>query len=268
MTAEQAIIDENKKDERVRYITRHFFAHNFTNTFWETKPVFDKDESRWIDGKRLSINNFKYTFNCNDGELCILCIDDIKPEVPPIPENWYIECTENNQDILNCWRLQNAKDYIDYEFCIGYILLSKNESDESLFYGNQFQYFQQDSRYKNYQEITLEQFKKYVLGEEKQNENSSSHSTDSYVKSGSIGGVDISGKYVKTGRIGSVDLKVNPFTSQSNDNAFEFYDKKYWIEDRINYINQFIKRNIDSDLCINPDWVAERNELIEKLKNL
>lgn len=267
MTAEQALIEENKKDLNVRYLTRHFFKHTFVNTFWETKPVFDKDESRWIGGKRIAMNDFDYTFNFNDGQLCILCIDDIKPEVAPIPENWYIEFNENNFMILDSWRQKKAHSFLRDSFLENCFLLSDDFFKDGSFYVAVGQ-----SIPENYQKITLEQFKKYVLGEEKeeekQEENSSSHSTGSYVKSGSIGSVGFSGQYVKAGRIVSVDINDNPFPSPKTNSTFEFYSTRCWIEDRINYINQFVKRNMDSDLCIPTEWVEERNELIEKLKNL
>lgn len=138
MTAEQALIEENKKDPRKKYITKDI---NGNTEFWAAKPFINHETGQWkSEGFLISIvlNDIEIDFSRKDWQECILCIEDIKPEVPPIPEK-----------------------------------------------------------------LTT-----------------------------------------------------------------HFYSTICWIEDRINYINQFIKRNIDSDLCINPDWVTERNELIEKLKNL
>ena len=138
MTAEQALIEENKKDPRVRYITEDANSIDL----WSEKPYFDAEFSEWDCRKGTLISSLKYQvfsdWKDKDSIDCILCIDDIKPEVSPILE------TQNIQ----------------------------------------------------------------------------------------------------------------------------FYSTKCWLEDRINYINLFIKRNIDSDLCVNTEWISERNELIEKLKNL
>ena len=253
MTAEQALIEENKKDPRVRYVSYNTIGKVLT--FWNKKPEYNESKKSFLDYSYISHIE---EFNLIGCKNFILCIDDITPEVLPIPEKWYIECTKENRDILNRWRLTKARYYIlDCYFSSGSILFS----DDSISKDGSYYYFgglpKNNQKIDDYQEITLEQFKKYVLGSE---ENQEEIQKPNNFKLSSI-------PYV-TGRIGSVDMNGAPFSNTNNDISFDFYDTKYWIEDRINYINLFIKINIDSDLCINPDWLSERNKLIEQLKNL
>lgn len=236
MTAEQALIEENKKDPRKKYITKDI---NGNTEFWAAKPFINHETGQWkSEGFLISIvlNDIEIDFSRKDWQECILCIEDIK--ISPIPEKWYIECTEENIEILNGWRLNNAKEYLDYNLEVGYLVVSKNIKDDSLYFSRDINSFKDYPFYKDYEKITLEQFKKYVLceGEEKQEE-TQNHASQAP-------------------------------PAENINTSTHFYSTICWIEDRINYINQFIKRNIDSDLCINPDWVTERNELIEKLKNL
>lgn len=260
MTAEQLLIEENKKDPRVRYIT----THNTWIDFWSEKPFFNGVLWIGVMGSLIKSNNHLVDFGNRDS--LIICIDDITPEVPPIPEKWYLPINEKTIDFINEARAKINKrlsvtsklNTLDFD-------IVRNVDNEIMGFNALFN--------GNCQEITLEQFKKFVLKseenqEEIQDPNDSLDSIDSYEKSGSIGSVEFSGKYIKTGRIESLDFNGNPFQIPTNNNTFEFYSIRCWVEDRINYINQFIKRNIDSDLCINPEWISERNELIEKLKNL
>lgn len=164
MTAEQALIEENKKDPRVRYITND---KDGKTCFWSTKP--NPSQLAWNTGEShviTTINN--YDFSEKDWSKCILCIDDIKLEVPPIPEKWYIECTEENRDILNEWRLRNStsENYIG-TFQRGHCLLSDSGviKDGTLFCSKL--HIESNKRaFSNYQKITLEQFKKHILKEE------------------------------------------------------------------------------------------------------
>lgn len=272
MTAEQALLQEHKKDIRVRYITRHFFKHSFVNTFWESKPIFSKHESKWIDGIRISINDFNYTFNCNDGELCILFIDDIKQEIPTIPEKWYLPINEETIDFVNKARIKKNKMSI-YESKLNLGEFEVIVLVNDLLIGSNIEYSTSLGR----EEITLEQFKKYVLCEcEEKHELKGNYTT------GIIGSneekqeekefiekrKDIRESMKGIGRIVSTDINGNPFPEPTNNSSFEFYSTRCWIEDRINYINKFIRKNIDYDLCIPIEWVNERNELVKKLKNL
>ena len=249
MTAEQLLIEENKINPKIKFITK---SRNEI-WFWRSKPKY---LGYWCNGSGYKIG-MSVTFDGKEDNDCILCIDDIKPEAPPIPEKWSLRVNKDTIMYINKTR-KEPLDINKYAFvnnCVGHVLHGHNCIASG------------------YPEITLEQFKKHVLEskenqEEIQEPNSFFNPTDSYEKSGSIGSVEFSGKYIKTGRISSSDINLDLFVNANNDISFEFYNAKCWIEDRINYINQFIKKTIDSDLCINPEWISERNELIEKLKNL
>ena len=254
MTAEQALIEENKKDPRVRYITSHCINNTLTD-FWSEKPFYNGVQWIGVAGSLIISSDSFVDF----GEInpFILCIDDINQDIPPIPEKWYIECTEDNRDILNGWRLERCSDNFKKEsdLLIGETLLSENLIDESFYYAQNAKLLHMSSEYKDYQEITLEQFKKYVLceGEEKQEEKT--------IENHPIMSIAESELFQKE------KLFIKNDTSIKIEQTI-FYSTRCWIEDRINYINKFIRKNIDSDLCIPIEWVEERNELIEKLKNL
>lgn len=80
-----------------------------------------------------------------------------------LPKKWFIKCTASNRTILNKWRKERANKV----WCndakhlrVGSILLSKNISDDSYYYDND-RFYGDD--YSDYIEITITQFKHYVL---------------------------------------------------------------------------------------------------------
>jgi len=85
-----------------------------------------------------------------------------------LSEYWYIECTESNKDILipywenkilNVWKNKNTR------LKHSTVLLSKHPVDASCFYNSTLYSFKNEGWTSKYTEITLEQFKKYVLKE-------------------------------------------------------------------------------------------------------
>jgi len=50
------------------------------------------------------------------------------------PENWYIQVTKENYDILNTWRLNNATSHKNNKVSVNEFVLSKHKCDGSLFY--------------------------------------------------------------------------------------------------------------------------------------
>lgn len=76
------------------------------------------------------------------------------------PEKWYIEATEENREELNSWRLKNATQYLlRYHFAVGHTLLSEHHKDKSCYYSDDADAVRGCDEYKDYQEITLEQFR-------------------------------------------------------------------------------------------------------------
>ena len=77
-----------------------------------------------------------------------------------LPTKWYIEATEENREELNSWRLKNATQYLlRYHFAVGHTLLSEHHSDKSCYYSDDADAVRDCDEYKDYQEITLEQFR-------------------------------------------------------------------------------------------------------------
>lgn len=280
MTAEQALLHEHKKDSRVRYITQDIVnLKKGTYNIWYYEPEFNNDLfcTKSIGKEALKETSGNIIFSELELKNRILCIDDIKQEIPPIPEKWYIECTEENREILNSWRLERCSDNFKKEsdLLMGEILLSEHPLDNSFYYANSIKSFLDSIEFIDHKEITLEQFKKYVLykGEEK-------HELKGNYTTGIIGSnkEKQEEKTIKNNLIMSiVESESQEFQQEKlfieNDTRIKieqpiFYSTRCWIEDRINYINQFIRKNIDYDLCIPIKWVKERNELVEKLKNL
>lgn len=77
-----------------------------------------------------------------------------------LPAKWYIEATEENREELNSWRLKNATQYLlRYHFAVGHTLLSEHHSDKSCYYSDDADEVRGCDEYKDYQEITIEQFR-------------------------------------------------------------------------------------------------------------
>ena len=75
------------------------------------------------------------------------------------PEKWYIIVTKGNYDELNAWRKTVASsNYKDFE--INHSLLSNHPNDTSYYYGGHVDRLRLDPDFNDYQEITLEQFRK------------------------------------------------------------------------------------------------------------
>lgn len=85
-----------------------------------------------------------------------------------LPENWYLVIDRSNYEDTENWRQTKCSRDWSYEpNLIGKILLSKHVHDESYFYNKTLHRFKRDSQYKDYKEITTEQFRKYVLKQTK-----------------------------------------------------------------------------------------------------
>jgi len=71
------------------------------------------------------------------------------------PEHWCIEATKENFVELNAWWEENAD--TDYDFQVGYTLMSQHPKDRSKYYGGDIKNCIDD--YPQFVEITLEQFR-------------------------------------------------------------------------------------------------------------
>ena len=76
-----------------------------------------------------------------------------------LPEKWYIEVTRDNQKELNRWRQRVATSHRSQTLKVGYTLLSKHYADNSYYFADDSSELRSHDEYKDYQEITLEQFR-------------------------------------------------------------------------------------------------------------
>ena len=77
-----------------------------------------------------------------------------------LPTKWYIQATEENHEELNSWRRKNATTYLSSGyFQVGHTLLSEHHLDKSCYYADDADAVRGRDEYKDYQEITLEQFR-------------------------------------------------------------------------------------------------------------
>ena len=85
-----------------------------------------------------------------------------------LPTKWYIQATKENHEELNSWRRKNATTYLSSGyFKVGYTLLSEHHSDKSCYYADDADEVRGRSEYKDYQEITLEQFRQITNSTQK-----------------------------------------------------------------------------------------------------
>jgi hypothetical protein len=75
------------------------------------------------------------------------------------PEKWYIEITRENKKELEDWRQKVATSNRCNTPKIGQVLLSKHHRDNSYYYADDITALRGRDEYKDYKEITLEQFR-------------------------------------------------------------------------------------------------------------
>lgn len=88
----------------------------------------------------------------------------MKEKLKELPDKWYCEVTKDNKDVLETWRLSkcSCKNKI-HNTEIGFSVISKHFSDNSfIYYGD----IKKSENYKDYTEISFEDFKRLVLKEE------------------------------------------------------------------------------------------------------
>jgi len=87
-----------------------------------------------------------------------------------LPTKWYIQATEENHEELNSWRRKNATQYLaSHYFNVGHTLLSEHHSDKSCYYSDDADEVRGLDEYKDYQEITIEQFRQITNSTSTQN---------------------------------------------------------------------------------------------------
>ena len=85
-------------------------------------------------------------------------ITNLKP-MNPLPTKWYIEITRENKKELEDWRQKVATSNRGNNPKPGQILLSKHHRDNSYYYADDITALRGRDEYKDYKEITLEQFR-------------------------------------------------------------------------------------------------------------
>lgn len=84
-----------------------------------------------------------------------------------LPTKWYIEVTEKNQEELNRWRKKVATEYRDHTISVGNTLLSMHSRDGSYYYTRDARAVRNIEEYKDYEEITIEQFRQITNSTQK-----------------------------------------------------------------------------------------------------
>ena len=79
-----------------------------------------------------------------------------------LPTNWLIQVTEENKAELNRWRKKVATEYRDHTVRVGHTLLSRHQDDGSYYHTANARIVRGMEEYKDYQEITLEQFRQII----------------------------------------------------------------------------------------------------------
>ena len=81
-----------------------------------------------------------------------------------LPENWYLVIDRSNYEDAENWRQTKCDIKWSYKIdLVDNILLSKHLHDDSYYYCRSLHKFKEDSKYKDYKEITTEQFRQHVL---------------------------------------------------------------------------------------------------------
>jgi hypothetical protein len=80
-----------------------------------------------------------------------------------IPKKWFVEVTKENKDVLNAWRLSqpDVVNKHDHRFGPGCLIISDGYGDKSYFYLSGKESFLMEKG--THEEISYEDFKKYVL---------------------------------------------------------------------------------------------------------
>lgn len=176
MTAEQVLIEENKKDQRVRYLS--YNPHKEKIALWSEKPDFDTDDYEFWGSPSSHLGKIPF-FSTPDAEY-ILCIDDIK-EVPPIPEKWYMPVNEKTIPFINKARGYYNKGSI-YNSELKHDTYQVIVMNSGFLIGSNLDYSCSIGREK----ITLEQFKKYVLKEQPEEKKVTLQVNDEIVKTETV----------------------------------------------------------------------------------
>ena len=155
----------------------------------ELFKFFIKKDRRWSVGKTYSLNDLRYDNYYNNtlysldgffGDVriningrTIIAFENIDFEEFPV--NWYLPLTDMSDTVLkelNKWRIQqpncNCKNANLYD---SQILLSSHAYDDTYYYSATSSTFLGNTDYKDYEEITLEEFYTNILKKEKMNTN-------------------------------------------------------------------------------------------------
>lgn len=130
--------------------------------------TFNKEEIIEKDAYKIEVFIDNYNFYRNFFKLQNLAFKYIDFEQVDfeedfiLPEKWFIIVTEENLEVLDKWRKENAKECLHNDLLIGYSVVYKHPSDFSLFVPFDISY---EDQYNYYKQISFEQFKKYVLKE-------------------------------------------------------------------------------------------------------
>ena len=120
----------------------------------------------------------------NDDDRKVIKDYPSRVELIELPEKWFCEVTNDNIEMLREWGNANAKSHTEDLLRVGYLVLSKHHLDDSLFLANSKSYMMRTHPhyYKDYTELTTEEFRKLVYEpfkqQQKMNQNQETHKID------------------------------------------------------------------------------------------
>jgi len=149
----QRVATSHRDNELRAYQHTILSRHLVDGSCYYANPVKDvREHEDYEDYQEITLEQFR----------------QITKPMNTLPTNWYIQATEENHEELNSWRRKNATTYLSSGyFKVGYTLLSEHHSDKSCYYADDADEVRGRSEYKDYQEITLEQFRQITNSTQK-----------------------------------------------------------------------------------------------------
>lgn len=148
------------------------YSHTCSDGLFRTSEniMYGNQPHEIVDGKFGSASRIE-----NFTEADLLEFSDLLPKGHPdkkfvLPENWHVVVTKDNLDVLSRWRFNDDRNVLSIGLIVGisYNLTNKEYSKQHNPIGD----IKDSSGYYDFgQEITYEQFKKYVLKQQEEDYN-------------------------------------------------------------------------------------------------
>lgn len=139
-----------------------YYTGDSCTTFSRNGGNFDSNNET-KDYRLATDDEIEWLEACNKADRFITKEEFMKSKEFVLPEKWFVKVTNENRDILNDWR--SKQPYVNMDIPLQTKLTSDKWND------NSYCSYIYSKTLKDYQEITFEQFQKYVLGIKENNMN-------------------------------------------------------------------------------------------------